>query len=314
MEPDSRRSKTSSDWTQPASRSPTPPRRDVHILTFRTLQEGLHCNTLAPSRWKSLRTSADQRPGLTRQSASASSSTATLVKYDLPPPQEQDPHVPVPGLPTDVTFPGISDKVPVEVRTSVARLHTNLGHPSAQELTRLLCHQGVPGNGVIECVKKLQCATCQRLSAPQQPRPATMPSLKAGQFGDAVQGDFFWVRLSDGSAYQILGLADTSTGFHQAGVLKNKSARGSYNLLDKLSLRPYGLPVRFLLDPDPLSQGEFNDLLTTTAEAHWIIGTVERRNAVLRTTLERLINDHAAVTVDQLEHLLTPALHASEYF
>ena len=81
-------------------------------------------------------------------------------------------------------------------------------------------------------------------------------------------------------------------------------------------------PVRLLLDPDPLLQGEFNDLLTTVnvhvdycpAEAHWIIGTVERRNAVLRTILERLINDHAAVTVDQLEHLLTPALHAMNTF
>ena len=53
-----KRSKTSSDWTQPASRSPTPPRRDVHTLTFRTLQDqGLHCN------------SAGQWPGCIRTSA-----------------------------------------------------------------------------------------------------------------------------------------------------------------------------------------------------------------------------------------------------
>ena len=38
-----------------------------------------------------------------------------------------------------------------------------------------------------------------------------------------------------------------------------------------------------------------------------MIGTVERRNSVLRRTLEKLI---ASSTTDQLELLLAPALHA----
>ncbi|CAE7920761.1 GIP, partial [Symbiodinium necroappetens] len=106
--------------------------------------------------------------------------------------EDPGPEVPIGGLPTDVTFPGC-DKIPISVRRSVARLHVNLGHPSAQELNRLLCHRGVPSAGVQECVRKLSCATCKRLAGPQQPRPSSTPSLQAGQFGDLVQGDFFWV-------------------------------------------------------------------------------------------------------------------------
>ena len=77
--------------------------------------------------------------------------------------EDPGPEVPIGGLPTDVNFPGC-DKIPISVRRSVARLHVNLGHPSAQELSRLLCHRGVPSAGVQECVRKLSCATCKRLA------------------------------------------------------------------------------------------------------------------------------------------------------
>ena len=236
--------------------------------------------------------------------------------------RDPGPDIPVPGLSTDITFPGIGDKVPPEVRRSVARLHTNLGHPSAQELSRLLCHQGVPSPSVLECVRKLHCATCKRLAAPQHPRPAALPSLQCGQFGDTVQGDFFWVRLANGENVKILGLCDTATGFHQAGILQTQAARGAFDIVDRVWLRPYGLPARFLLDPDPLFQGDFDDLLSTInvkvefcpAEAHWMIGAVERRNAVLRTILEKMINDHSATTSEQLDLLITGSLHAINTF
>ena len=234
-----------------------------------------------------------------------------------------DPSVPVPGLPTDVTFPTLGQQVPPEIRRSVARLHTNLGHPSPQELSRLLLHRGIPNAAVLECVKKLHCATCERLKGPQQPRPAssTVPST-ASQFNELVQGDFFYVRLATGQAIQVLGLADTATGFHQAAVLRTKGAKETYDLLDRIWLRPYGLPARLLLDPDPLFQGDFDDMLSTVnvqvdfcpAEAHWVIGMVERRNAVLRTILERLISDHSASTVDDLEYLISPAIHSMNSF
>ena len=57
---------------------------------------------------------------------------------------EGKPDSPMPDLPTDVTFPGLSADVPAEVRRTIARVHINLGHPTAEELVRLACHQGSP--------------------------------------------------------------------------------------------------------------------------------------------------------------------------
>ena len=103
----------------------------------------------------------------------------------LPPGQQQgdDPGVgvPVPGLPTDVTFPGLS-AVPPEIRRTVARLHLNLGHPTANELTRLACSQGTPSSTFIEAIRKLRCGTCERLRPPQQPRPVAQRNLEATQY------------------------------------------------------------------------------------------------------------------------------------
>ena len=48
-----------------------------------------------------------------------------------------------------------------------------------------------------------------------------MPST-ASQFNEPVQGDFFYVCLSAGEAVQVLGLADTATGFRQGAVLRMK--------------------------------------------------------------------------------------------
>ena len=38
----------------------------------------------------------------------------------------------------------LSADVPAEVRRTIARVHINLGHPTAEELVRLACHQGNP--------------------------------------------------------------------------------------------------------------------------------------------------------------------------
>lgn len=90
--------------------------------------------------------------------------------------EQKDPGLAVTGLSTDVTFPGLSPDIPVEIRRSVARLHLNLGHPTSQELLRMLAYQGTAPTAVVTAVRALQCATCQRLKKPQRPRPAATTS------------------------------------------------------------------------------------------------------------------------------------------
>ena len=107
-----------------------------------------------------------------------------------PTPAPDADRVIVPGLTTDISFDGVTG-VDQRVKRSLARLRLNLGHPSTQELMRLLAHQGLQG---------MRCSTCERLKPPQEPRPTSMPSLVAGQFGDELQADVFYCRLLDSSA------------------------------------------------------------------------------------------------------------------
>ena len=224
----------------------------------------------------------------------------------------------VPGLPTDIDFPGLSSEIPSDIRSSVARLHLNLGHPSRQELCRLLAYEGNLPDAVYECAKKLRCATCERLRPKQPPRPSGKPSLVVGQFGDELQMDIFYCRTLSSETFMVLGMVDRATGFHQAIIMPDRSGDATFQCLEQVWLRPYGLPIHITCDPDRSFHGGFQErvqalgiLLEHCApEAHHQIGMVERRNALLRTILEKLVDQFTATTIDECSMLLAAACHA----
>ena len=234
----------------------------------------------------------------------------------------QPPSVPLRDLPTDVTFPGLPEGIPVDTRRMVARLHLNLGHPSSQELTRMIAHYGGAPGHVLSCIQHLHRATCHRLKDVQKARPATTPSFTVGQFADEVQGDLFYVRLLNGENIGVLGLVDRATGFHQAITCNTRDSHQTFLQYLAIWVRPYGVPYRLLLDPDPTFRGEFQrqaEALGTTvdycpAEAHWMIGAVERRNATLRCILEKLIDQWTVLDLEQFNYILPLAIHAMNSF
>ena len=231
------------------------------------------------------------------------------------PPQGE---VPLGSFPTDIKFEGISASVPLDVKRTVARLHINMGHPSPQELIRLMCCHGPPSQSMLEAIRNLQCSTCQRLQLPQHPRPSSLPSLEPRQFCDEVQSDIVYVRTATGEAVPVLGLVDVATNLHQATCLKVKNSESTFEAIEKTWLKPYGLPVKFRFDPDPLYQGHCKDRLEAMGitvefcapESHWQIAHIERRNTVLRTILEKMIDTRAATNLEEMESLMAPTLHA----
>ena len=224
----------------------------------------------------------------------------------------------VPNMPTDIDFPGLSTTVPQETRAAIARLHLNMGHPSRQELCRLLAYEGDIPESVYECARKLRCATCERLRPPQQPRPSTKPHFFAGQFGDELQMDVFYCRTLTGHTFATLGMVDRATGFHQACIINDRNSDHVFEKLEDTWFKPYGLPLRIMCDPDTSFKGSFQQRVQALgcvlehcpAEAHHIIGAVERRNAILRIVLEKLIDQFGATEIPQCETLLSAACHA----
>ncbi|CAK9109800.1 unnamed protein product, partial [Durusdinium trenchii] len=232
-------------------------------------------------------------------------------------PGEDKPAI-VPGLMTDVSFDTKETLDPV-IKRSVARLHINLGHPSPQELLRLLASQGSVPSLVIKAVQGLVCSTCRRLKPPQEPRPASMPSMVAGQFGDELQADIFYIRLLTGQSYPILGVIDRATGLHMAGLMPDRNADTAFRVLEEIWLRPFGVPLLLRCDPDHTFRGNFENRLQSMGcmvehcapEAHFQIGMVERRNAILRLTIEKLVDQFATVEPEDIPRILIGACHAS---
>ena len=237
-----------------------------------------------------------------------------------PQPQRQEQPGPsvVPGLSTDIDFPGLPSTVPPEVKRTAARLHLNMGHPSSQELCRLLAYEGTIPDALYQAVRALRCATCERLRPPQKARPSTTPNITVGQFNDELQSDICYCKTVDGTTFMILGAVDRATGFHQAGILGDRSGEEVFQLMHRMWFQPYGLPLRIVCDPDPSFKGMFQHKIQAIgillehcpAEAHHVIGMVERRNSILRLTLEKLIDQFAANTVEQCHVLVTSACHA----
>ena len=96
-----------------------------------------------------------------------------LVDEDLPARQEQpsgepdpgdqgDPQLPVPGLRTDVTFPGAPKELASAVKASVARLHLNTGHANKKELIRFLSAHGSVNAATLTAIEHMVCGSCQR--------------------------------------------------------------------------------------------------------------------------------------------------------
>ena len=249
----------------------------------------------------------------------------TPTEEDLKPEAIEEQHhgLPLPGLPTDITFPTLEKPVPLEVKRSVARLHLNLGH-SAQEMSRMLAYHGTAPLEVIAAVKALECATCKRLQAPQKPRPSTAPRLHIGQFGDELQIDNFYLRTLDSKNHPIMGICDRTTNLHQAVRLQSREPQETLDALVTGWIRPYGLPATVRCDPDGAYMGVFKDWLQERGvevdccppEAHWQIGQVERRNAILRIILEKIVDELAILddhTLDQAIACGVYAMNSSTY-
>ena len=228
-----------------------------------------------------------------------------------------EPQSHVPGLRTDVSFPGIPDSIPKEVRAAVARLHCNAGHPPKQELVRLLAAHGSINSSVLAALDHMKCGTCERARLPLKPRPASVPEF-TGQFAEQLQADVFYVRDLSSVNHTLLGVTCMATKLYQAALLPSRDPQAVLNEFDRLWLRPYGYPLFMSVDADGAFEGAFQQHLQESgvvftvvpADGHHQIGAIERRNSVFRSVLERLIDEHGVSNKDQLDHCMSAAIWA----
>ena len=242
---------------------------------------------------------------------------------DVPaPPAATGPPVADPEVPpeevhgADVTFPGC--QAPREIKRAVARLHVNLGHPSAADTVRMLAQSGSVTPEAISAAKALSCASCLRLKGNTPARPSRLIDRFVGQLGDSMQMDIFYSRTVDGTNYPLLGMVDEATNLQQVCVLKDRNPKTIIEAFRTTWVRPFGFPHKITLDQDGAFMGDFWTYLIDNStevdyippEAHHRLGKAERCNAVYREVLNRVVDSMAAATREDLEKAVDATTHA----
>ncbi|CAK8998303.1 Putative RNA pseudouridine synthase [Durusdinium trenchii] len=233
--------------------------------------------------------------------------------------QQRDPpvHLPVPGLSTDITFVGAPPTLPASVRASLARLHIGAGHPNKQETIRLLSMHGSINASVLTALEHMKCGSCERNARPTPPKAAAVPHFN-GQFSERIQADIFYTRDLSGGNHPILGAVDIATNFQQAIRLVSLNAQHVWDSFRTMWFQPYGYPLMLELDAGTPFSGVFKEhsiaagihVVVVPPEAHWRIGAVERRNSVLRTVVEKLVDNHGIVSGEGIDFVLVAATQA----
>ena len=250
-----------------------------------------------------------------------------------PPPEEHPeaelhealPHTPattstrrVQGLETDIYFDG-GPPLTQQQRTSIARLHCNLGHPPKAEIVRILAAAGKLDSKILSALDALRCGSCTRMTKTVKPPPSSTSTAKfSGAFGDHLQSDIIYIRLLTGEAIPTIGIVCMSTNYHAAKTLQDRSPDHVLDVIHEIWYRPFGLPLSITLDSDGAylaSNQAWHQHLgiehnVIPAEESWRLGKIGRRNALMRTLAERLIDQTGAVTRHDLDLILTAVLNS----
>ena len=198
---------------------------------------------------------------------------------------------------------------------TLQRLHQNLGHPSTEQLVRILRHSKASSEA-IECAKTLQCTTCLNHRAPAPALPANVPSPLA--FNDQIGLDVKYV-----SGWKInqrvpcINIVDYGTGFQSVVPIYTKeSSELIKRVLQDSWIAWAGPPKALCVDPAQpnISQAvsEFCEargitLHATAGDAHWQLGKVERHGGWFSHILDKVLFDVAPASQEEFAECIVHA-------
>ena len=141
--------------------------------------------------------------------------------------------------------------------------------------------------------------------------------MNASAFGDRLQADIVYIRTLSQNV-PVLGIVDEFTNYIVATTLTDRHPATVLKTFLTMWYHPLGLPQHLTVDPDTAFLGNMEEWHARhgieyeiiPAEEHWRIGKIERRNALLRTLVERLVDHHAVVSREALDEVIVAACHS----
>ncbi|CAE7848261.1 GIP, partial [Symbiodinium necroappetens] len=217
------------------------------------------------------------------------------------------------GIPTKIGAEAISfekgKNLAPEVKSSLRRLHQNLGHPSNIDLARHLRLAGADPV-VIDACKRLRCQVCQRNKRGSAPKPASLPTLL--EFNQVVAVDAFYVYDCEGTKVELMMAIDVGTGFALAGELQGHSTLTMEATFCSLWSNTFGAPGTLVVDLESGLQaglGRYSEWHGTfirpiAGQAHWQNGTVERATRTWKEVWVKLVDERSA-NADEANMVIT---------
>ena len=212
-----------------------------------------------------------------------------------------------------ITFSG-GKGLASEVKSSLRRLHQNLGHPSNTDLARHLRLAGADPV-VVEACKRLQCQVCQRNKRGASAKPASLPNLLS--FNQVVAVDAFYVYDTEGEKVELMMAVDVGTGFVLAGKLQGHSTTTMEASFCTIWSNTFGAPGTLVVDLESglqaglarFSEWHGTYIRPIAGQAHWQNGTVERAIRTWKEVWSRIIDERSA-TADEANMVVTAVNNA----
>ncbi|CAE7724502.1 GIP [Symbiodinium sp. CCMP2592] len=201
-----------------------------------------------------------------------------------------------------------------EVRSSLKRLHQNLGHIGYEDLGRHLRLAGA-GPEVVAAAKRLRCEVCARNKRGQSARPSAAPTLL--DFNQVVGVDAFSAYDAWGKRHEFMMMIDYGTSFQVVVPLRGHSTEAMEQDFCEGWSHVFGPPGTIAVDLETGLQAglarysEFYGVKMRSAagQAHWQQGTVERHIRVWKEIWDRIVDDHSVGSDDI--HLATTAVNSA---
>ena len=174
------------------------------------------------------------------------------------------------------------------------KIHSNLGHPSNERLSKALREAGYRAE-IAQAALELQCPSCAACSHPKQQKPANLrPYL---DFNHRVMLDGIKWTNSEGVSFHFYHMLDAGSNYHVATCAPSRTSESLLEILGRNWISWAGPPAEMLVDAaSEMNSAEFQDAMrrlnvkctTICPEAHWQNGKIERHGGFLQEMLQRV--------------------------
>ena len=207
-------------------------------------------------------------------------------------------------------------QLPKWEQQDLMRMHKNLGHPSNDRLAKALQNSGYRPE-VVQAAQEIQCPICAANQPPKHARPATLKTML--DFNHKIYVDGVTWTNQAGKNYHFYHVLDAGTNYHIAISAPAKTTESFLQIMNQHWLSWAGPPQEMVVDSGTeLNSSQVDEFVqrfgikstTTTPEAHWQSGKIERHGSFLQTMLDKMDLEYPIQDYHQLQVALNQATHA----